>query len=179
MAEANLRPPEPSWLSKAAVEEFASRVAAALGVSPGDPLEPVIERLGGKIIYGWNDADEIHGGSIEAWSLRDFTIRISELTSPTRDRFTIAHELGHLFLHLQQVKKVDSSAGMRATRYVDLTNEKLQRAEWEANWFAAELLMPKSTFPASVEKFGLSYAASLFGVSRSAADIRVRSLEAR
>lgn len=50
-----------------------------------------------------------------------------------RDRFTIAHELGHLFLeHLGEQK--------------ELFREGTGEAEYEANDFAANLLMPKAEF---------------------------------
>jgi hypothetical protein len=172
----NLLPPVPSDLSRASIEKIAAKAAEVFGLSAGDPLEPVVERLGGKIHYGWSDFTEIDGGSIEARSLHDFSIRISELTSPTRDRFTIAHELGHLFIHLREVKKKYPASGMKATRYVDTTNERLRRAEWEANWFAAELLMPKEAFVGAHETGGLDYAAELCNVSRSAAEVRAKSL---
>ncbi len=54
-----------------------------------------------------------------------------------RDRFTIAHELGHLFLgHIKNHEKL----------YREGANE----LEYEANDFAANLLMPQSEFIRSI-----------------------------
>lgn len=62
-----------------------------------------------------------------------------DLTDPEgyRDRFTIAHELGHLFLgHIQN--------------HEELYREGANTLEYEANDFAANLLMPKSEFIESI-----------------------------
>lgn len=54
-----------------------------------------------------------------------------------RDRFTIAHELGHLFLgHVKN--------------HEELYREGANELEYEANDFAANLLMPKSEFINSI-----------------------------
>lgn len=51
-----------------------------------------------------------------------------------RDRFTLAHELGHLFLHSDQAytRSMKSSADIPPYK----------SAEWQANTFAGALLMP-------------------------------------
>jgi Zn-dependent peptidase ImmA (M78 family) len=59
-----------------------------------------------------------------------------------RQRFTIAHELGHLFLHKQSSVSYDKGMMlMRNTHSSDGTDIK----EIEANRFAAELLMPEDS----------------------------------
>lgn len=169
-------PPIPTNWNKASVEHVASLVAAKLEFAVGDAVEPLVSRLGGRIKYGWNSFDEMDGGSIVAKSYDDFVVHVSELTSFKRDRFTIAHELGHLFLHLRKVKERDDNAIMRATRHVDMTDRDLQRAEWEANWFAAQLLMPRAEFRDVVNEHGVDYAASVFNVSTQAAQVRASSV---
>jgi len=56
-------------------------------------------------------------------------------------RFVIAHELGHFFLHpkTRQIETVDADQA-------DDWSEKQETEEYEANLFAAEILMPKSLF---------------------------------
>lgn len=176
MATVDYKSPIPTYWSKAAVEHIGTLVAEKLGFAVADPIEPVISKLGGHLKYGWNSFDEVDGGSILATSLHEFTVHVSELTSSKRDRFTIAHELGHLILHLPQVKKAHPESGMRATRHVDNSDKDLQRAEWEANWFAAELLMPKNAFRPFCESNGFEKAATVFNVSVAAAKIRASSL---
>ncbi len=175
----NYEDPIPSRMSKLTVEGIAAFVSDKLDFGIGDPIEECIGKLGGQIKFGGNGDDEIEGGSILAKTYNDFIIYLSDLTSPKRDRFTIAHELGHLMLHLSEVKKKHGDGvGMRATRWVDDTDDDQRRAEWEANWFAAEFLMPRQDFRKVVDAHGVDYAASLFNVSLAAAKIRASSIEA-
>jgi Zn-dependent peptidase ImmA (M78 family) len=125
---------------------------------------------------GWRYLDEMDGGSIVARALNDFEIIISEHTSPRRDRFTIAHELGHLFLHLRMVHEDQPVAVMRATRAVDESDDAQMRAEWEANWFAAQLLMPREEFREVIAQKDVRYAAEYFNVSVAAAKVREQSI---
>jgi predicted transcriptional regulator len=168
--------PIPTNWNKASVEHIASLVANHFSFAIGDPVEELVAALGGKIRYGWQSFDEIDGGSIIARSFDDFQISVSEHTSAKRDRFTIAHELGHLFLHLQKVKEADPNATMRATRHVNKNDAEQQRAEWEANWFAAQLLMPRDEFKKYVQTYGVEHAAIVFGVSEHAARVRSESI---
>jgi predicted transcriptional regulator len=173
------RQPIPTRASKAHVHAFAENVAAQLHFRPGDTLEPIVGRLGGKIAFlSPVIAGEQPPESIVVESMRAFTIYISSTTSPQRDRFTIAHELGHLFLHYQMVQKTHPGAFMVATRWVDPDDADQQRAEWEANWFAAAFLMPLNAFRCAwtAHPGDVSSVARTFGVSDQAAAIRAKSL---
>lgn len=66
-------------------------------------------------------------------------IRVAALTNLGRWRFTVAHEIGHFVLH--QRSSIDHSLVRR-----DLTVWTNASEEAEANYFAAELLMPGSMF---------------------------------
>lgn len=73
-----------------------------------------------------------------------------------RRRFSIAHELGHY--HIPSHSSVNgfcSDADMRAR-----SSDSRQR-EWEANDFAAELLMPQALFSADVGKREISAATAM------------------
>ena len=100
--------------------------------------------------------------------------------SAPRYRFTVAHELGHLFLHFPIVSETAPDSGMIATRWVDETgdSEQLKRAEWEANWFAAAFLMPSNAFQSMLRSFSgnIVHVAARFGVSVQAAEIRAKTL---
>lgn len=76
-----------------------------------------------------------------------FTIWLSPFTVELRDRFTIAHELGHYFLH--------ADAGKTALK---IKREVSNRTEWEANWFAAGFLLPRAEFKRYWKKCGGSIA---------------------
>jgi predicted transcriptional regulator len=167
--------PVPTFASKSNVFEFAEQVASELDFNPGDPMESVVSHLGGAVSY----RDSLGGEVPDAIRVEPdgkFEIFLSSLTSANRDRFTIAHELGHFFLHFPLVQEADPAWGMKATRWVDEQNPQLERCEWEANWFAAAFLMPEKLFRASLDYGGLDFAAGQFGVSEKAANIRAKSL---
>lgn len=161
-------------LPKASIQGLAEQFAEQLGFQPGGDLEPVLAALGGRLAYKdfW-DIDSTDSGSIRVDGPADFEIFVSNATSGARDRFTIAHEIGHYVLHYlyprTQGKAIEK---MYATRYGS------DREEWEANWFAASFLMPREAFVARMSACGqdLDCVASHFGVSRKAAEVRARSL---
>jgi len=65
----------------------------------------------------------------------------SKLTYDRQKRFVIAHELGHFFLH-PQARQFDAVDAAQTTNF----SETQSTEEYEANLFAAELLMPKFLF---------------------------------
>lgn len=66
-------------------------------------------------------------------------IRIrSDIEEPARRRFVIAHEIGHCILH--------KTGSVRPCSEGDLFRYEEGNREAEANWFAAELLMPGRLF---------------------------------
>jgi len=72
---------------------------------------------------------------------------------PAQKRFVIAHELGHFFLHpeTRQIETVDQHQTIN-------WSEKQQIEEYEANLFAAELLMPQALFKPRISKEDPSFA---------------------
>lgn len=63
-----------------------------------------------------------------------------DIAEPGRKRFAIAHELGHFEIH-KEVSQLSA-----CTSQDMIGSYKGSTTEIEANWFAAELLMPKSHF---------------------------------
>lgn len=167
--------PIPVGASKRAVERFAADVAQKLHFRIDDNIILLASRLGGRVVTGSTGYEDEESGSLIAISQNNFVIYVSPFTSLGRDRFTIAHELGHLLMHLPMVQKENPSAVMRATRYIDEDSPSQQRAEWEANWFAAALLMPESDFRSELH-LGLSHLKNKFQVSGAAIKARAKSL---
>jgi Zn-dependent peptidase ImmA (M78 family) len=68
------------------------------------------------------------------------------LRYPGQKRFVIAHELGHFFLHpmTRQVETVDA-------KQANNWSERQETEEYEANLFAAELLMPRRFVEARID----------------------------
>jgi len=87
--------------------------------------------------------------SLSGFLLRDngggrAIIGVNKLHHQNRQRFTIAHELGHLLLHTRQEVYVDgrAEAGLTVSRRDEESGAGTNVEEIEANVFAAELLMP-------------------------------------
>lgn len=160
--------PEPCWATKERISEFADAVREKAEFDIGAPVSQIVKRFGGKVHMLSLDELANEHGAIYVHGRCDFDIIIPDFTSAKRDQFTIAHELGHYFLHSRQGKQP-----VEARR---LTQEH-GRAEWEANWFAASLLMPEAEFRAAVEKrLKPVVLADIFGVSVEAAEVRRKIL---
>lgn len=155
----------PLGASKETIEKIAENVAKKMGYRPGADLWPLVEKIGGKIQHQALDSSS-ETGVIEVRGKRDFTINLSPYSSGRRDRFTIAHELGHYVLH-SRIGEIPLVIGREGS----------DRVEWEANWFAAALLMPAREFTRLVTA-GRSAAsiAEHFDVSETAVEVRRRSL---
>jgi Zn-dependent peptidase ImmA (M78 family) len=99
-----------------------------------------------------------------------------------RQRFTIAHELGHYLLHAKDAKLfVDKTEKVLYRDIHSSTGELLK--EREANAFAASLLMPQKLLIQEVEKIKnetkekfISRLAKKFDVSEQAITIRLTNL---
>ncbi len=102
-----------------------------------------------------------------------------------RQRFTIAHELGHFFLHSQNPlfidKNTDHSFSIKLRNHV--SSEAVSLEEIEANAFAAELLMPTHLIAEAVKHVNtddldeiIEQLAAQFKVSNQAMTIRLSNL---
>jgi len=82
-----------------------------------------------------------------------------------RDRFTACHEMGHYFLHRSTLNRAP------AVKQIPIYRD----PEWQANAFAAAVLMPRQHFR---HDYGGSIraVAAEFGVSLEAAKLRVKKL---
>lgn len=161
------QPPETSGLTKAQVFAKAQEFARQTEFFPGDRLEALVSRIGGRITY-LTDTETVEAadGSLLVWGPKDFEIKLSAFTGPERDRFTIAHELGHYVLHSGSGKQQ-----LRAARFGS------SPVDWEANWFAAALLMPESDFLETCKRYdNNTLIAARYGVSPKAVEVRKHSL---
>ena len=118
------------------------RIAKVHGVKVR--YEPLDDELSGMIFLKDNQA----------------VIGVNAHHSPNRQRYTIAHELGHYFLHediLRQGAHVDTMITM-LNRDQDAALGTIN-IEIEANQFAAELLMPRHMIEKYLNSEGLGSAA--------------------
>jgi hypothetical protein len=134
-----------------------------------DFLDKLVHFLRGTIevsdLPSW---EETEGGSliIQPGATR-FVIRLSPHTTPLRDNFTIAHELGHFVLHYPH--KSPPAVPMLFNRYGS------GLVEAQANRFAAAFLMPAEDFKKSRAQFADDpyMIAGHFGVSQPAVSVRM------
>lgn len=92
-----------------------------------------------------------------------WVVGVNSLHHPNRQRFTIAHEIGHYLLHRDHAPFEDGLLFRNDTR---------DAREREANQFAALVLMPEAEFRAALSREGLEGAARRFKVSKQAAEYR-------
>ena len=71
-------------------------------------------------------------------------------------RFTVAHELGHYFLHGHADHLFASGDGVHASRSGFVSDDRYER---QADFFASALLMPETLFCKEIENAGQSFAA--------------------
>lgn len=113
------------------------------------------------------------------------TICVQQSHASARQRFTIAHEMGHWCLKHQNISgpHVHVNRGHLVSARGSLAAEGTDPHEIEANQFAAELLMPRHLVKEAVERLGrrlteddVTTLAKEFEVSERAMDIRLRTL---
>lgn len=93
-------------------------------------------------------------GTESGFALRDGQTRIigvNSATSPRRQRFTIAHEMGHLDLHEGKPLIVDHA--MRIDWRNNVSSLGTNEQEIEANAYAAEILMPAQMIQSQVVSY--------------------------
>lgn len=147
---------------------------------PPVPAERIAKWCGVRVVYRPLD-DELSG----MISIREGSpiVGVNSQHHPNRQRFTIAHELGHFVLHRRTIEDrvhVDKKFQilMRSTKSASGT----ERIEIEANRFAAELLMPLHLLEPLLSRHDidddepLQRLARTFRVSRQALEFRIRHL---
>lgn len=82
-------------------------------------------------------------------SLKNKVITLSEniISNKNRLHFTIAHELGHLVLHIPIIEnKITKICEFEEQTLLKINSRTLKRMEWQANQFASFLLLPQGRF---------------------------------
>jgi Zn-dependent peptidase ImmA (M78 family) len=153
-------------------------IQAAKIVQPPVPVEKLAELSGAAVRY------EPFDGKLSGLLYRSTDgsiIGINSLHAAVRQRFSIAHEVGHLLLHEPQLQ-IDEHA------FIAFRNPESSKAsdpaEVEANQFAATLLMPEGLLSKSVKALGESpdveagirRLSQIYEVSQEAMTIRLTSL---
>jgi Zn-dependent peptidase ImmA (M78 family) len=141
--------------------------------SPPTDLMGLARDLGIQIVY---DTYADYAGKIEmvqSGHNPQFVISINAADSPNRQRFTLAHEIAHFIKHRKQL---EAGGIVDNAMYRSLLPEPL---EWEANRYAAQLLMPLSAMT-KLWREGVQDPAEMgvrLGVSEQAASIRLQQIK--
>ena len=128
------------------------------------------------------DDENILGATVFKEDRGLFNIYINSQKSDVRKYFTIAHELGHYFLHPEVIKKegvlVDPDNLLDGNRALfQLSNAELNKLEVQANNFAMELVMPKKLVVDAWNSLGnLQKCAGVFNVPATVMSIRLEKL---
>lgn len=151
--------------------------------APPVPVEKIAKWLGAQIVYRPLDAEL--SGMI---SIRESVpiIGVNSQHHPNRQRFTIAHELGHLALHRDAIEdRVHVDKKFRVLMRDSNAASGVERMEIEANLFAAEFLMPLPLLDPLLGRHDidddkpLERLARQFRVSKQALEYRIRHLALR
>ena len=144
-------------------------------------LDALAEKAGVRIKYGDFD-EEMSGFAYQKAGAK--YIGVNESESLVRQRFTIAHEFGHIFLHRQDSLSYDPSVELIHFRDEHSTMG-TDPKEVEANAFAAELLMPEEIVRKEIlgmkgidlhDPAAVGRLADKFGVSQAAITVRLAKL---
>lgn len=114
-------------------------------------------------------------GYIKEFSNNKMVICVNKNNYFNRKRFTIAHELGHYFLHRSALSKIRIDAEDYEPMYHD---ETLDQQEKDANDFGASILMPQEPFTKlwNQKDYPVEAMAKYFLVSELAIETRAKFL---
>lgn len=144
---------------------------------PPVPVRQIAKKLG-LLLAALPANDEISGAIIRKNGRVVIAVNTSQHVN--RQRFTIAHELAHHFLHEELAEHVDQN--FRVAWRNSESSKAVNWQEIEANRFAAELLMPSDFLKRDldalerIEKRTVALLASRYGVSAEAMKFRLTNL---
>lgn len=162
---------------KVAIRQYAEKIADIF--APGEPVGQDIYEFVNKL------NGEIREQELKIWAdgklemapdgcKKDFIIVVSPNQSKSRQNFTIAHEIGHLFLHTNYLEDV---VNHKRVVFDDFYRDGDSEKEYQANEFAANLLMPQNMYLEKVKQYrneidnsvNIKAVSEFFGVSVDAA----------
>ena len=142
------------------------------------PLEKIVKKYNATIIERTDFGDDLCGMIIKQDG--KFVIGVNKNHPATRQRFTIAHEIGHMLMHSEIIDKVHIDKTFNYSLKRDGRSKIGEdRMEIQANQFAAELLMPSKFLQKELEsgyvdfENGFEAIAKKYGVSVQAMSIKM------
>ncbi|MCL2822837.1 MAG: ImmA/IrrE family metallo-endopeptidase [Polyangiaceae bacterium] len=156
------------------INALAERVRDALDLGGDDfPVDLIsyIPNMGGEFVR----TDQAAESMIEKVGSDSFRVTVRRGLHRNRERFSIAHELGHLFLHMGYCIDDQKWDAIDPGRDGPMLRFGYSDQEYEAHEFGAALLMPRDAFRVEVARhqkdgaLDLKPIAERFGVSVEAA----------
>jgi len=164
--------PKPSIQLRAREPVAAAQelIVAAGQKRPPIPVEKIARKCGVRVLE-WDFGEEVSGLLLDLDS--GPVIGFNRYQSRGRQRFTVAHELGHFLLSHHESFHIDLAS---STAHGEVANYSW-RDERSANDFAAELLMPTGLVIAAAHEHPSAQSlAEEFDVSREAMGFRLINL---
>lgn len=131
-----------SNLLKCIINDMAQTIIDLYDIKiPITNIDEIVRKMGGTIIEDFSLG--LSDGEILKTGANSFEIHLSPFQSSERKTFTIAHELGHLFLHMgfcTNPQKWNSQDNIYFHRNGN------SESEYQANEFAAAFLMPQEQY---------------------------------
>jgi Zn-dependent peptidase ImmA (M78 family) len=171
-------------MNRTDIEKITEDLIREIGIStfPID-LEKIANHLNIQIVY--DDLEDDVSGFLVAERQDKAVAVINTSHHPNRQRFTIAHEIGHFKLHVQSANEETIFVDKKYSFHRD-TNSSLgiYDQERDANAFASNLLMPEHMVAAAIAEMNLytlddnhmPILAKKIGVSEQALGFRLQSL---
>lgn len=145
------------------INYLAERVIEFYNIEiPIENIEDIVQKIGGRIVEK-AEFNDLSDGSIKKIGENEFEIAISKYQSKKRKNFTIAHELGHLFLHMGYMtnEKIWKSQDETVYKRYGTSTQ-----EYQANEFAAALLMPREEYKEVIESNVINNTVIIANVAR-------------
>ncbi|MBQ8282702.1 MAG: ImmA/IrrE family metallo-endopeptidase [Paraprevotella sp.] len=148
------------WLDKKHIKEKANELYQRCGISSNDIAGEVLEQQYPEFSIEFADFPQGVLGSI-AYSKKVINISNEIQTDVHRRNFTLAHELGHLYLHQSFLESFNSELlDYDEKGVLSLPDEIIKRMEIQANYFASYLLIPQEIFKNEVVRLFNIYSIS-------------------
>jgi len=158
---------KPVWMTLRGARDPAAAILSRFEVKRAPvPVYEIAEAMGITVV----EEELPVTGILDAEDRDEVRIHVNVFDPPTRRRFTVAHELGHLMLHPLGVEYRDF-----------VTSWNGGKKERQANHFAVDLLMPEWLVRPAFRWFkgDLAGMAEYFEVSQPAMEIRFQELYGR
>lgn len=163
--------------TKEYLEELTTQILLDNDMMYKAPVDVIgIAKAYGINVYTAEFDNEVSGAIRYDSQTKKFEIIVNKNNAEVRRRFTIAHELGHYFLHQEMLINSDVHIDTlyRLAVQADKTTKEQER---EVDYFAGALLMNRMAIEKLIENYSVEELANIFGVSYSAMTVRLNILE--